>query len=389
MNDFLLCSGAEIYTENLVNLLKNRGHDVYLITFDKKFKSKIENFNFEKSKIYNFKFKSKLSKVLFKKGMYKKLTSKIKEINPDKIIVNNFFSSPTTQYRALEGYEAFQIVHDNTFICPNLKVCKNNGKICRGYKFESCIKNCKHHNSKLKLMVKLHLVKKVENLRKKYIKKFIVPSLSLTKYLQEYGYDAVCINNPVSIIDTKLPEKVLNKTAKNYIYVGLIKEEKGIFRFLNVYDKFSKNHNINLKIIGKPLTIKDKLKLKSCLKNNSSIEYLGYKDHKYIDNEIKKSDFSVVPSYYLENYPTTVLEGILGGNVVIASNRGGTAEILDDGRGLIFDILDENSIYNVLEKSYNLTEDEYNNICKKAFEYVLNNNSYDTYYEKIMKIIDN
>ena len=41
MNDFLLCGGAEIYTENLANLLKNNGHDVYIITFDKEFESKM------------------------------------------------------------------------------------------------------------------------------------------------------------------------------------------------------------------------------------------------------------------------------------------------------------------------------------------------------------
>lgn len=388
MNDFLLLGGAEIYTENLANLLEKNKHDVYIITFDNEFEEKIDKFKFDKNKVFNFKFKNKISKLLFEKKTYSKLKGKIEEIKPDKIIVNNFFSSPITQYKVLAGYEAFQVVHDYSFICPNLKLRKSDANICKGYKYENCIKNCTHHNSKLQLLVKLYLLKKIEKLRKKYIKKFIVPSQKLTDYLLEYGFDAIKINNPVYIKENILKNKTINN-RRNYIYVGLINEGKGIFKFLDVYDKFSKNHNVNLTIIGKTVNESDEAIFSNYLTKNSTIKYLGYLNHDDVENEMKKNDFTIVTSYYIENYPTTVLEGILSGTVVLASDVGGTTEILANNRGLLFNIVDSDNINSVLEKSYILTEYDYNHIRTSAFDYIVSNNSFDVYYEKFIKAISN
>jgi glycogen synthase len=55
---------------------------------------------------------------------------------------------------------------------------------------------------------------------------------------------------------------------------------------------------------------------------------------------VGRSQICIFPSLW-ENYPNVVLEAMAGGAVVVATNKGGVPEIIDDGKtGLLFDPLD-------------------------------------------------
>ena len=183
INDKLICSGAEIYTQNLKDILSKNDIEVKLLCFDNEYKkniNKVENSqNIENIDVSN----NKLNKVIFNFILYYKIRKKIKEYTPDKIILNNIFYSPITQIKALKGYEVYQIVHDYSIICPKSTCIKPNLDVCKGYKESKCIKECKYHSSKIFIIVKLQLTKKMEKLRKKYINKFIAPSEKLNQYL--------------------------------------------------------------------------------------------------------------------------------------------------------------------------------------------------------------
>lgn len=47
-------------------------------------------------------------------------------------------------------------------------------------------------------------------------------------------------------------------------------------------------------------------------------------------------DYVVVPSIWVDNYPTIILEGMAHSVGIIASDRGGAVDLLSDGRGLLF-----------------------------------------------------
>lgn len=385
MNDFLLEGGAEIYVKNLIKILLNENHEVRLITFDNDYNSKISNYGIDNIIIRNINH-SKVDKIRFNKKMYLKLKQYIDEFSPNKIIVNNLFASPFTQYKALEGYDAYQVVHDYHFICPKSTCIKSNYEICGGYK-ENCFKNCKYHKSKFLLKIKEMQTKKLENIRKKHIKKFISPSKCLKKYLDNYGYNSVCVNNPINMnnLNENFNKKKLTDTRK-ITYVGMINEKKGIFKFLEVFRKYKNFNNIEIEIIGKCSTGKDQEKLESLL--NSNIRYLGSKSNLEVIKMLHESQFMIVPSLWMENYPTTVLEGMLTGNLILGSNRGGIPNMISEDKGLQFDILDMESIFKLLDRVAQMKQDEYDKIIKKAYEYTTKNNSYDRYYRKLLEVIN-
>ena len=387
INEYLICGGAEQSCLKMKKLLEEHNNEVYYLTFDNQFSKNIKEVE-NKRNIINIPSKNNyINKMIFKPILYAKIRKKIKEINPQKIIVNNICSSPITQLKALQGYETYQIIRDYGVVCPKITSMKMNYDICKGYKYEKCLKKCMYHNSKIQILSKLILVKKVNRLRKKIVKKVISPSEKLNEYLLDYGYDSFTVNNPMEKNEQGLVQKKFDRDYKEYVYIGMINENKGIFNFLDIYKEFSEDKNIKLKIVGKCTSRKDEERLNDFIKENDKIEFLGYKNHNDAINEIRKADFIVVPSLWIENYPTTALEGMLYGAVVIGSNRGGIPEIIGENRGFIFDILKKESIKDILDRTYCLTEKEISLIRENAYSYVTKNNSFENYYKNLMKVI--
>jgi glycosyltransferase involved in cell wall biosynthesis len=101
--------------------------------------------------------------------------------------------------------------------------------------------------------------------------------------------------------------------------------------------------------------------------------------------QITNYDFIIVPSVWMENYPTTVLEAMAYGVVVIGTDRGGIAEMLDDSRGYVYKFGDNSSINEVFNRVFSISQEEYDRIREKAYCYVKENNSYETYYKRLIK----
>lgn len=390
VNEKLIQGGTEIYCLNLKEILeKDKKNEVYLLTFDDNFEKNILNIK-NKENILNVKLNSKLGKInklLFNPFLYKKIKKEIDKVNPDKIVLNNIFYSPITQIKALKDYEIYQLVHDYSVVCPKSTCLKDDMGICKGYKYQKCSKECLYHSSKWSILFKLKLTKRMEKIRKKYVKKFISPSEKLNEYLKDYDYNSVSLNNPIRTINVQKSEKK-NNAVKKFIYVGAINENKGIFRFLKAFNKFATDKNVILEILGKPSSKEDELKLEELIKNNKKIVNYGFVKNEEALSKIERAHYMVVPSLWMENYPTTVLEAMMMETIVIASNRGGIPEMLDDNRGFLFDIMDDKSILKELQKVYSLNEVEYSNIVENGRKYIEDNNSFEKYSKKINLILN-
>ena len=387
VNEKLIQGGKEIYVLNLKEIMK-KNKKIYLLTFEEKFKNNIKKIENNKN-IINIEINNrigKINKILFNPFLYKRIREQVKKINPDKVIINNTFYSPITQIKALKGYELYQIVHDYSIVCPKSTCLKDNMHICEGFATEKCYKECKYHNSKISLILKLRLTKKIEKVKKKYIKKFISPSEQLNKYILKYNYDSICINNPLKYVQKGYIEK--DKKNKKIIYVGAINDNKGIFKFIEAFNSFSLEKDIKLEIIGKPSTENDRKKLENLIKNNTKIINVGFIPNDEVLKKISEANYMVVPSLWMENYPTTVLEAMMMKTVVLGSNRGGIPEMLNNNRGITFDIMDKENMLQALNRIYNLSEEEYNEMVDNAYNYVKENNSFKNYYERIRKQLE-
>lgn len=383
INEYAESRGTEQIVQEQLKIFKYHGHQVQCLCFA-----------FNPFKRYNYINDDyhiipipKIGKIFFLPHIYLKLRRYITQINPEIIILHNIFSSPFTVYKALNGYNVYQIVHDYKIVCPTSYciLLRKTNAICTGYKHNICTRECTTSiiNS-IKLKIKLALVRQVEKLRKKYVKKLIAPSSHLCDTLKKYGYESYLLNNPIEINKPLRLKKNLNK-VKKVIYVGGLNFEKGILPFAK---KLLNETQCILDIYGgakKGWYSKTLLELVE--KNKGRIKYWGNIEHEALMKKMQEYDFVVVPSLWVDNYPTIILESMINSVCVIASNRGGAVDLLSNKRGLLFEWQQDNSLTLCLSELESMSIEKYNDIVTNAYKYVCKNNDYKAYYENFFNII--
>lgn len=381
VNEYVKYRGAEQIVEDQIKLFNEHGNKVSCLCFN------FGTCNINEVPIdYDVCKVPKLSKLLFDPITYRKIKNKIDKIDPDVIICHNIFSSPKTIYKCFKGYKTYQVIHDYKPICPTTTCIKHNNpnEICQGYKRNKCIKNCAKGVGKLKIFCQLRLIKQTEYLRKKYIDSLISPSDGLENKLLNYGYNACCVNNPIDV-KQELTRHIYQE-KKKIIFVGAVNAGKGIVQFLNAIKDVREDYIFHL--YGK-ISEEVKEEIETIVEeSNSKIAYKGCINHNELLKKYGDYDFMVVPSFGMDNYPTTVLEAMAYGVVVLSSDRGGMVEMLDDKRGIVYRY-DEGNIDLVkkFRAILNLDERDYISIRENAYAYVVNNNNYETYYNRINNVI--
>ena len=72
-------------------------------------------------------------------------------------------------------------------------------------------------------------------------------------------------------------------------------------------------------------------------KNLKNIEFIGFKTGAELEDVIKNSRFTLIPSIWYDNLPNTALESFQYSKPVIASNIGSLSELIVDGyNGYLF-----------------------------------------------------
>lgn len=121
------------------------------------------------------------------------------------------------------------------------------------------------------------------------------------------------------------------------------------------------------------------------LKKNDNIILLGKLEHEEMMKEYAKADIFINPSYS-EGLPTTVLEAGLMKCAVVATDVGGTSEIIEDGKeGLLCkpEVLDITKKLETFIKNENLRV----TLSQKLHEKVKKQFSWDNTANKIVEII--
>ncbi|KLV03970.1 glycosyl transferase family 1 [Photobacterium aquae] len=87
------------------------------------------------------------------------------------------------------------------------------------------------------------------------------------------------------------------------------------------------------------------------------VNYLGVSDE--VEKEIKKADCMVLPSYYREGVPKSLLEAGAMGKPIVTTDNVGCRETVDDGiNGYLCDVRSTSSLIECLEKMINHTHQE-------------------------------
>lgn len=203
------------------------------------------------------------------------------------------------------------------------------------------------------------------------------------KWLEHFNIKAKGILT--NAVDIKEYDKYKNKFQENkqkieILYAGRLIKDKGVL-LLQQANKIiqSKYKNVSLLIAGQGPLYDE-------LKKDTSLKLLGKLEYDKIMEYYAKADIFVNPSSFAEGLPTTVLEAGLMKCAVVATDAGGTIEVIEDNNTGLLCKPEVNSIVEKLEMlindnklSKNLAENLHKKVCEQF--------SWEKTVEEILEII--
>lgn len=140
-------------------------------------------------------------------------------------------------------------------------------------------------------------------------------------------------------------EYQLKKDTKICVFTGRMIKEKGVVKLMNSFNAISsKYENLVLFIVGDG-ELYEEIKKSN---QNTKIIITGRMEHKKIMKLLEITDIFLLPTEFPEGLPTSILEAGLERCAVIASDKGGTPEvIINSNYGIV---LKENTEKEIVEK---------------------------------------
>ena len=303
--------GVERYTSKVVEILKKKYNIIIVTTNDNNYKSKeiIDDIKVYRLPVYSL-CKNRYP-FLHKNSKYKELLDDLNKEKIDYIICN------TRYYQT--SILGSKVSKDKK--CPLYVIDHSSNHISVGNKILDFFVSIYEH----------HLTKKI----KRYNPKFYGVSKRCNKWLKHFDIKAsgVFYNAIDDKVYNEFYHEVNNGDTIVLSYIGRIIKEKGVLNLLEAFSELRKKYsNIELHIAGDgPLL--DGLKNKY---TDSSIHFLGKLNYEEVMNLCVKTDIFVHPSMYPEGLPTSILEAGVMKCAVVATDRGGTKEVINNSNvGLI------------------------------------------------------
>ena len=165
------------------------------------------------------------------------------------------------------------------------------------------------------------------------------------------------------------------------VFAARLIEEKGVLKLVEAFNKMKDNDNAKLVIAGTGPLLESLEKI-----NNPAITVTGPLPFEQVIGLYKAADVFCLPTDYPEGFPTTILEAAACKAVVVATDKGGTSEIItDENHGII---IKENTVENIKKALEFVCENEaYRNKCAdNAHTALINNFTWDKTCEKLLQI---
>ena len=396
VNKFLYISGgAESYMFNIVDYLRENGHEVSFFGMEdeKNIVSGEYNVNNTDFKAMSLKKVVNPFKLIYSKEAKVKMEKTIINFKPDIIHLHNYNYqlTPSIIYAAKKyKIPVIQTIHDPNIVCPyhrlynfqKNEICEK----CKNGKYINCVKTKCIDGSFAKSLIgtiEAYLYKKLKTYD--YINKFICPSQFMNDKIVEFGVDKNKTTTVYNFINKKQITREDKKNDKYVLYFGRISYEKGIKTIIKSSELLP---DIKFKICGTgPLL--EELKEYVRLNKNSNVEFLGYKSGEELLEIIRNAAVTVYPSIWFENCPMSIIESKCLGVPVIGSNIGGIPELINDNvDGLIFE---PDNFMDLADKIKSIINDDYNldRLSKNCLQDYEKRFTAKEHYKHLIKIYTN
>ncbi len=319
--------GAEAMIKQLKVSLIARGHDVKILSGNEYPQKKLIN---------DYEFRSFASHswgrfLLYIYNPFSRIALKkvLKEFQPDVVHLHNISKASPSILFCLKNYPTIMTAHDIECIdktifskLKSLHPFKENYSSYFEFK-----KNIPYFVQKLRYAIIREGQKNIDL--------FIVPSNAMATILREG-----MIKSPIAIVPNGKEELRVKATAKlkynerpsKILFVGRLAPEKGLHILIEairkVLDVFP---NVTLTVVGDGPEADSLKHLVQKYNLRNSVHFTGNLMQDKIIHHFKVTDIVVVPSICYESFGLVVVEAMMHGKPVIASNAGGLSELVDDG----------------------------------------------------------
>ncbi|MDD3626426.1 MAG: glycosyltransferase family 4 protein [bacterium] len=407
-------AGTELYTYYLSKELINRGNKVSILTFEDGYpfvdSAMEKTFYNEIPLIRVFRQQRKFQKRQLKKYMkiyedhflnwlFEKI---LDDLKPDIIHIQHLYNLSINfiSLAKKRGIPIVMTIHDFWYMCWNNLLLKSSGKLCTPKrKLKECLNCIKKDFISIPMLPYFYynLIKR-ESLFRKNLQKpdlIISPSKFLREQYIKWGVapDKIIYSpNGHELTHYKDVSKagVKKDTKLSFGFIGSILPQKGLDVLIKAFNSIPPE-NASLEIWGCQKTLpKYTAYLKSLIKN-PSISFKGRYENPEIGNILSRFNALVIPSIWYENAPLTINEAFIFGIPVIASNIGGMAEHIIDGKnGLLFNVNDPGALKKILMKIIN-REINLNDLTRefpKVKDIRDNAEEIEGYYSQILKTLN-
>ncbi|HEL1586910.1 TPA: glycosyltransferase family 4 protein [Streptococcus suis] len=191
---------------------------------------------------------------------------------------------------------------------------------------------------------------------KQLTKYFYAVSERSTQWLMHFGIEAegVIYNSVSADLALNFSESYLLDKSEDEIFVtyaGRLLKEKGIEVLLEAFELNQFPDTVKLNIAGDGPLFEELI----AQYESDRIRFLGKCDFKDTMSLMAQTDIFVYPSMYPEGLPTSILEAGMLSSAIIATDRGGTIEVINcDDLGVII----EENVQSLAEALKDLVTDE-------------------------------
>lgn len=349
VNKFLYPNGgSETYIFKLGEQLQKCGHAVQYFGMEHEgrivgnhVESYTSNMDFHTGKLQKLFYPFR---IIYSMEARKKIRLLLEDFQPDVVHLNNinFQITPSIIYE-IRNYEKAKgkkirvvfTAHDYQWVCPNhMMRIPSSGETCfacKGGHFGQCTKNRCIHNSRIKSLIGT-VEAEYYSFRKTYgmVDTIICPSRFMKEQLDT---DPVLAGRTV-MLHNFLPES--GKAADSHaikgeksasdgggyvVFFGRFTEEKGVETLLQACRELP----------DIPFIFAGTGPLEEQVNQVKNVENRGFVTGNSLKELITAARFSVYPSEWYENCPFSVMESQMYGTPVLASDFGGTKELVEAG----------------------------------------------------------
>ncbi len=150
------------------------------------------------------------------------------------------------------------------------------------------------------------------------------------------------------------------------VFAARLIPEKGVLKLIDAFNALPHSTNAKLVIAGTGALYEDVKQLE-----NDKIKVVGSLPFEKVIALYKAADVFCLPTDYPEGFPTTVLEAAACKAMLVATDKGGTAEVISDGSFGI--LIKDNTVQNLTDALLKAaTDTEYRSSCtENAYEKVM------------------